>query len=726
MPAYEVEQLISTAQKRKEQAEAADKHNREEANEDLLFAVLKQWDESVISAAKQPGMETPPTPHPVVDRLTAFRNQVVNEIRQAKPSPNVTPRGNGANKQTAEVIEGKVRDILYDSDSDLAFIEAAKYAVACSRGSFRLDPEVVDEDTGQQVLRVNPIWDPSSVYSDPFAKRPDKSDAKWKLVINVISRIEFKERWPNAKATAADFFDKDRSAPGWMDPSGDKESVMVAEYWCVEKIGDDSVALDKYDDEDYEWPDAKKYPKDRNDSFKARQKERGETHQVVCHLIDGVEELEPPSYRPGKVIPIFDVEGDSYWVDGKRYTLSLTRPARDMQRVYNWLAKKKIEILGVQSNAPFWATPKQAENHANEWNSANNTNKFFLLYNHDPNAPGPPQRQSIDAPIQAVSEAEMSTAQEMKDAIGLQDPNLSGAQSKNQSGLAITKLISQGNVATFHYQDNLARTMRTFCEVLVDWLPYYHDIEQEMEILKADMKKEKVMVNTDGPYTDPETGKSYQHDLTKGKYSVVVNIGPSFAAARQQSAQFYTTLVGAQPEAFWIIGDMLIRSQDDPGADEAADRVKRAIALKMPGLIQDDPNQQLPAGANAQMQQMTMQMQQLQQVVQQQGIALKTQAIPHQIKAESAMQTEQLKSKTTIQKALIDAIAKLHAAKADHDHKMYQTHLKEATDAVEHLMTMMHESELAPGPDQGPQGLHPTAIPQPVGPNGAPAVGAAQ
>jgi hypothetical protein len=29
-----------------------------------------------------------------------------------------------------------------------------------------------------------PFWDSSTFYSDPFAKRPEESDAKWKLVID--------------------------------------------------------------------------------------------------------------------------------------------------------------------------------------------------------------------------------------------------------------------------------------------------------------------------------------------------------------------------------------------------------------------------------------------------------------------------------------------------------------------------------------------------------------
>lgn len=710
--AYDPDDLISTAQKRLEQAKAADQHNRDEAETDLLFRVLKQWDESVMNDRTQ---ADPPRPCMVVDRLSAFCNQVVNEIRQSKPSPSVGPRGDGANKETAEVIEGKVRAILYDSDSELAFQEAAKYAVCSSTGHFRLDPEMVDEDTNQQTLRVNPIFDPSTVYTDPFAKMPGKTDARWRLVINIMSRIEYKERWPNAQATASDFFDKDRAAQGWMDPSGDKESVMVAEYWCVEPIKGNPVALGGEDEDDpKEWPDGGTYDKAALELRRVKPKAK-QKHRVVLHIIDGVEELEPPTERPGEIIPIFTVEGESFWVKGKRYVTSLIRAARDIQRLYNWEATKEVEILAMQATSPYLVTPKQVQNHESQWQNAPNQNYFYLKYNSDPDAPGPPNRTNIEAPIQAISMAKQTTAQEIKDVIGLQDPNLGRAQSADQSGLAIQKLRSEGDLSTYHYQDNLSRTLKVFCKVLVDWLPYYHDVEEEMLILKPDMQQDLIKVNTKAPYTDPKSGKTYHHQLTKGEYEVIVDIGPSYATAREEEAAFMSKLISSVPDAFWIVGDLLLRNRDSAGADEAADRVKRAIAIKTPGLIQDD-QAQMPPAASAQIAQMQSQMQQMEQAMQQMGMVIKTK----QIESQGRIQVEKTKQETAVATAAIKAHTATKGSELDHRHAMFKTTLEANLKAAQHALEMFHESEMAPGPDQGPQGLHPSAIPEPAPAGGAP------
>ena len=711
--AHDDDQLIDTARRRLAQAVNADEHNRTEAKIDLQFLSLQQWDEGSREEREQ---SKPPRPIVTADRLTAFWNQVVNEIRKAQPAPNVAPRGNGASKQTAEVYEGKIRSILYDSDSQLAIGEAAKYAVGCSVGAFILEPEIVDEDTGQQELRINPIYDPSTLYWDPFAMRPDKADARWLIQTEIISRIEYRERWPDKLEAHSDFETRDVTKE-WMDPRGDGEACMIAAYWTVEKVGSDAIAYGEDLDED---AFAEGKFNDWVGLFAKKKKRQDNGWRVVKRLIDGAQLLEEPEVRPGKYIPVFVVEGNSVIVDGKRYVSSLIRGARDSQREYNWEATKKIEMLANRSNAPYLVTPKQIQNHESQWQEAANRNATYLLVNPDPEMPGWPQRNDVAAPIEAIAASQQMTAQEIKDIIGLQDPNLGRAQYANQSGAAVDSLREEGNTATFHFTDNLARTLKHLGRVMVTWLPYYYDLEHEMLLLKADMTEETVNVNSPQPVQGPN-GQMYHHDLTKGNYECVIDVATDYNTARKQDAAMYQNIIGANPEAFWVIGDLAIRYRDSPGADEAADRVKRAIALRMPGLIQDQQQSPIPPQVQTQIQGMQQQLQQLTQLVQAQAQEIKSRIQPKIIEAQSKMALAQVNQKTTLMKALMELKGKMHAATLQHGHAMYATDMAEGTDAVDQMLSMLHESELAPGPDQGAQGLHPSAPPMPMGPNGSPA-----
>lgn len=710
--AHDVDQLIDTARRRLAQAVNADEHNRTEAKIDLQFLSLQQWDQGARDEREQ---ANPPRPIVTADRLTAFWNQVTNEIRKAQPAPYVAPRGNGASKQTAEVYEGKIRSILYDSDSQLAIGEAAKYAVGCSIGAFILEPEVVDEDTGQQELRINPIYDPSTLYWDPFAMRPDKADARWLIQTEVISRIEYRERWPDKLEAHADFETRDVTKE-WMDPRGDGEACMIAAYWTVEKVGSDAIA---YGEDLDEQALTEGRFNDWVGRFAKAKKRRDNGWRVVKRLIDGAQLLEEPELRPGKYIPVFVVEGNSVIVNGKRYTSSLIRGARDPQRIYNWDATKKIEMLANRSNAPYLVTPKQIQNHEQQWQQAAATNATYLIVNPDPDMPGWPQRNDVAAPIESIAASQQMTAQEIKDIIGLQDPNLGRAQYANQSGAAVDSLREEGNTATFHFTDNLARTLKHLGRVMATWLPYYYDLEHEMLLLKADMTEQTVTVNSPQPVSS-ENGQMYHHDLTKGDYECVIDVATDYNTARKQDAAMYQNIIAANPEAFWVIGDLAIRYRDSPGADEAADRVKRAIALKTSGLIQDEQQSQLPPAAQAQMQGMQQQLQQLTQLVQSQAMEIKTRLQPKIVEAQSRIQTAQIQSRTAITKALIDLKGLMHKTTLDHAHDMHATNLKEQTDAIDNMLSMLHESELAPGPDQGPQGIHPSAPPMPAGPNGVP------
>lgn len=698
---YDVEDLISAARKHLEEAQAADSHNRTQSLIDLQFRIGQQWDETIRVSRESPGPGGgPPRPCITIDRLGSFCNQVVNDIRQTKPAPSVSPRDEDSTVETAEVIEGFVRRVLYDSDSELAMMEAAKYAIISGAGGWRLDARVVDEDTNRQELVVTPIFDPSTIWWDPFSLRPDKSDARWCLAIDVISRIEFRERWPESDVATSDFTNKEWPAE-WMNPRGDGESVMIAEYWCVETDNTNAVALGE---EDKDATPVVDKPKPRKPGQK----------RVRMHLINGVEELEPVVERPGVHIPIFWVEGDSFWVDGKRHVQSLIRSARDIQKLYNWEATKEVEFLAMQSSAPYMMTPTKVQNHEGQWQSAANTNSSYLLYNHDPLEPGPPVRTNPEAPIQAISAAKQATAQEIRDVIGIQDPSLGRAQSANQSGIAIKQLRSEGDVATYHYQDNLARTQKHFCKVLVQWIPEYYDIEQELHIMKPDMTLQTVKVNA-GKTLDPDNKSVTAHDLTTGKYEVIVEVGPSYATAREEESAFISSIIQAVPEMMFVMGDLMLANRDSVGSKEASVRLKRYIALKTPGLIDDDENKSpLPPAAAAQMQALQAQNQQLTQAVQQMQMELKLQMGPKQLEAQTRMQTEKTKAQAQIYKTLVDAHTKLAIAQKNHAHDMYSTTLKESTDAVEHALNLMQESELAPTPDAGPPGIHPVAPPLPA------------
>ena len=79
------------------------------------------------------------------------------------------------------------------------------------------------------------------------------------------------------------------------------------------------------------------------------------------------------------------------------------------------------------------------------------------------------------------------------------------------------------------------------------------------------------------------------YDLTTGKYDVTVKSGPSFTSKREEAATQMMELVRTFPDAAPVIGDLLAKNLDWPGADEIAERLKRMVPPQVQG---PDPEKQ--------------------------------------------------------------------------------------------------------------------------------------
>ena len=88
-----------------------------------------------------------------------------------------------------------------------------------------------------------------------------------------------------------------------------------------------------------------------------------------------------------------------------------------------------------------------------------------------------------------------------------------------------------------------------------------------------------------------------------------VSVGPSYATKRMEAAESMMAFVQAFPAAAPIIGDMIARNMDWPGAEDIADRLKKTIP---PEIIDEElsPEEQQQRDQQIQAQQAEQQKQQ--------------------------------------------------------------------------------------------------------------------
>jgi hypothetical protein len=203
----------------------------------------------------------------------------------------------------------------------------------------------------------------------------------------------------------------------------------------------------------------------------------------------------------------------------------------------------------------------------------------------------------------------------MRAASGQQSANF-GIKSEAASGVGIQRLKQQGEIATFHFPDNLARALKYEAKVILDLIPKVYEQQRVVRILGLDGKQEAAVLNPDMPEAYAETNQAIEKIFNPGvgRYDVVIDTGPSYATQRQEASAAMTELASKYPPLMDIAGDIVMRTYDFPMAEELADRMKKLPTIAQ--LVDEKGGEQIPPQAQAAMQQMQQQMQALDQAIQ--------------------------------------------------------------------------------------------------------------
>jgi hypothetical protein len=571
--------LIAEARERMQLAWEADKKNREEAALDLRFIAGDQWSDNVKREREAEGrlMLT-------INRLPQFLRQVTNPIREADLSIKTAPVDSKSDPKTAKVYDGLLKQIQYQSSAKAVYATACEHQTGCGIGWVRVCSDYVDDQTFDQELRVKAIPNPLAVYDDPGAVEPDRCDANWRFITQMIPTADFKERWPKAAPESVE-----RSSDGlegmdwWTD-----DKIRVAEYWkkvpvektLVQLEDGQTVELDKL--RHMEQLMGLKVPYVRHRTV--------ETHEIKQYLISGSDVLEGPFDWPGKYLPQVPFIGSEVPVESGTYRYSLIRFARDPQALYNYARTAAGESIALSPKAPYLVTARQVGKFQDQWATVNTKNRPYVLYEPDERAPGPPKREHPPEPPVALMNEAMTAAEDMKGTTGIYDASL-GGKSNETSGIAINQRQVQGDTANYHYQDNAQRSLEHLGRILIDIIPSIYDTERIIRILGEDDAEEFVDINkTIG--MDPMTQQPIMlHDLSASRFDVRVRIGRSADSKRLETANAMMDFLKAFPEAAPFVGDLVAKNLDFPGADQISKRLRNMVP---PQALVDPDNPEAP------------------------------------------------------------------------------------------------------------------------------------
>lgn len=649
--------LLQEARERFEHICEVDKDNRDCQRMDTRFVYSpgEQWPEDVKAQRgqwKELCLE--------FNQLKQFVAQVVNDQRQNRPGIRVHPADGEASKETAEIIQGLIRSIEYDSKAEAVYDNAFQNAVVGGRGWFRIRSEYVDDEGFDQKLVIDPIFDSNTVYADIDYQQPDGSDRKYVFVTETINRKEFARQYPDAEPLDWDGLDRH-----WANSTDD---VIVADYYrrvCTVRT---KVRMS---DGAEGWKDEMPTPPEGVEIVTSREVE---VYTVEWYKIAGGQQVLATYEWPGTMIPVICTTGDDIMMDGKRVYQGLTRHARDAQSMLNFGMTQQAIHLSLTPRAPWVATADQIEGYEEIWKDANIKNYSVLPYNHVDNVP-PPQRTAPSMPDAGWGNWCNMMISMIRSTIGMYENSL-GMRGTESSGKAIVAREKQGDNATFNYVDNLSRAIALAGRIICEVLGKYYDTKRIVHTVGLDGTREEVIINQVTADPDNPTQAIIDNDITTGKYSVTVEAGPSFATKRQESAETLSALVQAYPPLMQVAGDIVMRAQDIPDAEALAERLKmtlpptvqQAIASKQKGGPQPDPQMLAELQQkDQQLQQAVQTMDAMHEKVQELESGTQAKMQQAEIEAQINVQKAAKEAEVAIEKARIDAQTKIEVALINKD-----------------------------------------------------------
>ena len=534
-------------------------------SDDFINKKDGQWDPEIYN--KMSGR-----PRYTFDKINPAIDQIMGEIRQNDFTLKVSPADGAADKKTAQTFDGLIRNIVNISNAELIFDSASEQNIGIGCAGFEVVNDYYDSDSFDQDLLIKPLWDfHNRVWFDPNSKLPDRSDARWVMVLEEPTKDEYEKEFPEGSGMSIST--DENTSSYYYKP----ESVTIGrllykkqERKTIVKMSDGSI---------YE----------RDEEFEAVEDELAQLGVTVINererkvdvvyqrYLDGKEWLDDEEETVFRLLPVIPMYANFRVSKGKVIYRSLTQFSMDAQRSYNYARSKQTEEVALSPKPKYWMTPDQAKGHTAKLSTLNTNADPVQLFNVDPNLPQGPlwlggsQVNQGLAMVAADSKADINEGQGLFGASMGDNPNL-------QSGVAINTQIDRGNNGTIKYFSAIEAALNYLGKVLIDAIPRVYDATRTVRIIGDDGSSDMVELNK--VVLDQQTGQLVTlNDMATGKYDVTCDIGAAFKNRQDESSQMFADMVAAVPEVAQLGLDVWLANVNAVGFDKVAERA-RAIALQ--------------------------------------------------------------------------------------------------------------------------------------------------
>jgi hypothetical protein len=545
-----------------------------------------------------------------VNKIALSVMRIFSEYRNNRITVDFVSKDGDADDKLADVCDGLFRADEEDSGADEAYDNAFEEAVGGGFGAFRLRAvyeDEYDEDNERQRIRIEPIYDAdSTVFWDLDAKRQDKSDARLCYVLTAMTPDAYREQWNDDPATWPKEIEQVEF--DWATP----DVVYVAEVYRVEEASELIRIFqtidgqeERYSERDFEEDPELEAMLAAVGTIEIRQR-RVKRRKVRKYIMSGSKVLEDSGFIAGDQIPIVPVYGKRWFVDNIERCMGHVRLAKDAQRLKNMQLSKLGEISALSTVEKPIFTPEQVAGHEVMWSEDNLRNYPYLLLNTVTDANG---GESLAGPVgytkppvipPALAGLLQITEQDMNDLLG--KPDAAEEVVSNISGKAVELIQQRLDMQTFIYMSNMSKAVKRAGEV---WLSMARDVmvEPGRKMKSIGLSGELSTVELGKPVLNAETGQvDYENDLSRAKFDVTVEVGPSSSTKRQATVRALVGMIqlATDPETQQVLTSMAMMNMEGEGISDVR-KYFRARLIKM-GVV--EPTEQEAEKILAEMQAM--------------------------------------------------------------------------------------------------------------------------
>lgn len=545
---------------------------RKLAREEYDFVRGKQWSEDDKAALTEKGR-----PALTINKIRPHLNILSGYQRVNRYEVNFEPRTSD-DFESCELRKGVTKYIMdncdYNDVESAVFMDGIIGGIGWFHVFYDWDYTAMEGEI--DIERISPF----DIYTDPEARKPDYSDAKFLCRAKWVDKDELCDIYPeHADDILSEFrrYDMDEkeadmvgTEPLWY--NRDLKKVRLIECWYKEREMQTRYMMAGGTISDVPPP----IPTVIASPFQVP------VDKVRLAVIMGdikLEEMDSP-YQHG-FFPF--VPFTLYHYGEGDVPCGVVRDVKDPQREINKKRSQILHILNTQGNSGLITeTTAMTEEQQERYRKYGSKPGAIIEVNDGTLAGGRIREIQPSAPPVGLIQSAQESEADIPKITGINESML-GISAPQQSGRAIELNQRQAvtNIAPFF--DNLRKSKRAIVQQLWGYkghkglIPQYYTEEKVFRIVGKTGQEQFVTVNQQVQMQDPQTGQlitTVLNDLSQGNYDVIISDTPYSVSQRQGQFWALVDAVSKLGLPANIIFDKLIELSDIPDKQEIIQRLQ--------------------------------------------------------------------------------------------------------------------------------------------------------